>query len=610
MKLIKTTRNFWLLVLLATIVCIGNSCKKDDDGKKTNGTGTINGVITDKDTGSPIAGVTVTVSGIKDTITSGIDGKYSIGNVSKEAHYVKFSKSGFLTIAITATAKDFDATNAAVINAVLQNATAKITGTVTDAKNGKGPLAGVTVSIGTAGTVTTGNDGKYSIENLLVDSYTITFTKAGYATITRPITSDNFIAGVVTLDVSMGATELLRGLTAADLVTADKWYYNEYRGGGNGDSYPHWDWSCDYMCSNTYVGDWEEQWEGTTLRIRNAAADQTNPANTDVFDSYTYGSKKITADNKILSLRIRTHNPDVNAPVYFGVQVVDLSEADPKMVKIGENRTCSSDQYADYDFDLSAYVGKEVIIAIGTYRYATGDYWKQLVLRSIRFAGQKVTGWDWLPGTEVITGWKLTQEMVRSTMVNTKKSFTGISPKSAGRDVSMTSGYPAAYRSWRDVNHIAYGWSFVPLKKDPEVTPSEGYLIKTRDTPETSTVVPEAYYYSKFAIAAGSNQLTLKTRNFSSAHYTYFKLTAIKEDGTVTHIAPSSNTATEAAAADDGCWKFKHEKGGSGDPDAYASFVYDLSQFNGNNVVLVFGVYNGEASTGENKLVFYSVNLN
>ena len=35
------------------------------------------------------------------------------------------------------------------------------------------------------------------------------------------------------------------------------------------------------------------------------------------------------------------------------------------------------------------YVGKEVIIAIGIYRTATGDYWKQLVLRAIRFAPQK-----------------------------------------------------------------------------------------------------------------------------------------------------------------------------------------------------------------------------
>ena len=70
---------------------------------------------------------------------------------------------------------------------------------------------------------------------------------------------------------------------------------------------------------------------------------------------------------------------------------------------------------------------------------------KQLVLRAIRFAPQKVEGWNWLPGT-AITGleeWKLTAEMVRSTMVQTTKLFTGISPIRGG-----SGDYYAAYREW------------------------------------------------------------------------------------------------------------------------------------------------------------------
>ena len=38
--------------------------------------------------------------------------------------------------------------------------------------------------------------------------------------------------------------------------------------------------------------------------------------------------------------------------------------------------------------------------------------------------------------------------------------------------------YYAAYREWRNVNHIAYCWAFMPTVKDPEVFPSEGYLDK------------------------------------------------------------------------------------------------------------------------------------
>ena len=42
----------------------------------------------------------------------------------------------------------------------------------------------------------------------------------------------------------------------------------------NADSYPHWDWSTDYMCTLSFWGNMEEQPEGTTLRIRNTGDEQ------------------------------------------------------------------------------------------------------------------------------------------------------------------------------------------------------------------------------------------------------------------------------------------------------------------------------------------------
>lgn len=593
------------LVFLGTSFLMVTSCEEEDEPLQEE-FGTITGAVTD-DAGQPVADVTVVVSGVDEedvTVTTGADGTYTVNNVSLTLHAVTFTKSGWLTVSKSVAAEDFGAERVATVDVTLVNASAKIVGTITDAQNSGAPLADVTVTVGVAGTVQSGSDGTFAIENLIVDSYTVTFSKANYVTITKEVTPEDFVGGVVTVDVTMGSQEVLRGLTADDLLSAGKWYYNEYRGGRNADAYPHWDWACDYMSTLDFWGAWQEQNEGTTLQIRNNEDQRTNPADLNVFDSYVYGSKLITNDNKIMSVRLRTHNADATSPAHFGVQVIDLSAAEPVAVKIGENQTYGSGDYADFEFDLSNYIGKEVIIAIGIYRQATGDYWKQLVLRAIRFADVKVVNWDWLPGTEVIQGWKLTQETVRSTMPHTKNSFTGISPVSGNRD-----NYVDAYRAWREVGHVAAEWSFVPLKKDPEVFPSEGYLIKTRNTPEVSTTVPEAYLYAKFTIGAGSNQLTFTTRNFST-NYTYFKLTAIEDDGTVTHVEPQSNTAQEALAAADGCWKFKHGDGGAGNPEGYASFVYDLSQFNGKNVTLAIGVYNGEANTGENKLVFHTIDLN
>ena len=148
----------------------------------------------------------------------------------------------------------------------------------------------------------------------------------------------------------------------------------------------------------------------------------------------------------------------------------------------------------------------------------------------------------------------------------------------------------------------------MPVKKDPEVFPSEGYLIKTRGGNNVSTIVPESYFYGKFAISTGKDQLTFKTRNFSS-NATFFKITVIQENGTVTHLQPISNTAAQAEAAADGCWKFIHQNGSSDKPNAYASFVYDLSQFDGKNVIIALGVYKGEANGDENKLVINSISL-
>lgn len=603
MKLMKNLWTFTLFMLLGTIAFTVSSCSDDDDSTKLD-YGTVTGIVTDENN-TPIGGVAVTISDVEGSTTTGADGKYSFPNVPMDKRAITFTKKDYLTTSATVLAGKFDANKIASINIQMLSADAKVMGTVTDAKNNNAPLAGVTVKLGSL-TTTTDNEGKYLFESLIVDNYSITFSKTNYVAVSRDIKKDQFVDKVATLDIRLGGVEVLPGLTADDLKEADKWFYNEYRGGRNSDSYPHWDWSTDYMCTLSFWGNMEEQSEGTTLRIRNTGNEQKNPANFDAFDSYTYGSKKITEDNKMLSLRIRTHDADEKAPAYFGVQVVDLSVAEPVAVKVGETQKYGSQDYTDYFFDLSDYVGKEVIIAIGIYRTATGNYWKQLVLRAIRFAPTRVEGWNWLPGTPIsgLEEWKLTHEMVRSTMVQTVKSFTGISPIRGGRD-----DYYGAYRAWRDVNHIAYGWTFMPTVKDPEVFPSEGYLIKTTGNGAANINKPEAYFYAKFAIADGNNKLTLRTRTFGG-QWTFFKFTVIKEDGTFIHLAPTFNTAREAAAAEGGCWKFKHDTGSPDNPNSYAKFEYDLSQFNGNNVVLAIGVYNGEKSSDENKLVFHSVELN
>lgn len=79
-------------------------------------------------------------------------------------------------------------------------------------------------------------------------------------------------------------------------------------------------------------------------------------------------------------------------------------------------------------------------------------------------------------------------------------------------------------------------------------------------------------------------------------------------DGTLMHLAPASNTAQFAEAAADGCWKFIHEAGGR-EIRKDMPICYDLSQFNGEDVMLTIGIFKGEENGDENKLVLRSITM-
>jgi len=610
MKLKTFMSKFTLMFLLGVMSFALYSCKDDDQTNASLGTGTVSGIITD-DYNAPLQGVEVALSDGSQKATTNEKGEYALSNVPIGKSILTFTRDSYQTASVTVTPKSYMDGKASV-NASMEYAAAKIQGVILDAKNGNAPLQGVKVSISDTQSSTTGADGKFSIENLPLDGYTVTFAKDGYVTVVRTIGIDQFIDGTALMNVTMGGVQLLRDKTLDDLKNADHWYYNEYRGGRNSEQYPHWDWSTDYMATMNFYGQWDEQNEGTTLQIRNSADDQkNNPADLNVFDSYICGIKHITEDNKIMTIQCRSHSTSDADPLVYGVQVIDLSSPAPQVVKIGDNRTLNltDGSYASVDFDLSAYVGKDIVIAIGTYRAKAGDYWKQFVLRRIAFAKQIVNDWGYISGTPIndeLSEWRITQETVRSTMPETKYSFTGISPVSGNRD-----NYKDAYVSWRGVNHIGAEWSFIPRVKDPEPFASDGFVMKTRGggTP-VDTKNPESYFYSKFFITAGHTNFVLKARNFSSTNPTYFKLTAIDENMNVVHVQPSAVQANNWSSAPDGCIKFKHENGNSGNPNNYASFTFDLSAFNGKNVVLVLGVYKGEQNNDENKLCIYSINLN
>ena len=326
------------------------------------------------------------------------------------------------------------------------------------------------------------------------------------------------------------------------------------------------------------------------------------------FDSYTYGLKKITADNNILSVYWRTHNGRTDNQVPWGVMVVDLSEQDPKAVTVNDMDNSAPITYGtDTEwhttfFDLGGYAGKEVIVAIGLYRNYDGlcDY--QLPLTHVTFGPEKVTGQRALGiyGTAVagLDGWRMNMEEVRSMMPNPRKVFNG-------NKGDLVWEPDPCFGVWAGTGHIASEWGLQWVKNTCTPDCGEGFMFQTGSEGEADFATPVTYFYSKFSIDADHDRMSFYTRNFSSEVYTYFKVTAIEEDGTVTYLSPSSNTASKAEAAELGCWKFIHEGGWSGDLGSCAKFEYDLSGFSGKDIVLCIGLHRN--SGAEQKLVFCGV---
>ncbi len=613
----------------SALVLSAASCDKNnetDPGDTPVEYGTVRGVVVNEDA-IAVEDATVTVAGTELIATSDIEGNFEIKNVPIAKQSIVVTKTGFADAQLSVNANNFKNMIADLGEITLSINGASITGKCINKDNA--PYAGVSVTLNGADVVTTGEDGVYKFENLTRKDYTLLFQMAECEDITKTVKAADFTVQqnyVVTLpDVKMGAREILPGATADMLAMADVWHYNEYRGGKDGADlgYPYFDWSTSFLYTLKGFYGWkEEQREGTAIQIRNSPDEhQGNPVDMVNFDSYLAGRKKITEDNCKMYLKIRTHGATEASPVNFGVQVVDINAADPQAELVGGIRTYANDSYSnpDIEFDLTPYVGKEVVIAIGIFRAETGDYWRQLVIKRIAFAKENPGDRRFLPGTAVDgldPGYQMTMEMLRSTMLLTEVSdFVGMNSEVKGKFIDnpwdAPENYRDAYQLFRENALFAGWWCSMPIAKDAEPHASEGFVIKTRGagTP-VSLDCPESYFYAKFAIGAGKNKLTFRTRNFHGTHATFFKVTAITEDGQVEHLQPIEHVADNAEAVENGAWKFIHENGGMDNPDDCATFKYDLSKYNGKNVVLAIGVFKGEDNGEECKLVINRVTLN
>ncbi|MBP5505811.1 MAG: carboxypeptidase regulatory-like domain-containing protein [Bacteroidales bacterium] len=608
-------KNHLHLIAVIALVCLAACTAKEPRGywdDTSVGTATFSGIVTDT-FGQTLEDVEVCFHGTnmareaRLVTFSDWDGSFRIEDVPSNARYVTFSLKGYATIAYTINPKRFTVGDEIVLNPVMEYSQATIRGRVLNAEDGQ-PMAGVRVDCG-LGAVTTDAEGYFEISSLTLKDYTVTYTIADGSTYTREVSLNDFVDYQVTLsDVRLGGGELLPGMRWQQLADAPEWFANNYHGSTGFSGINHW--SAGYLSAFEWVGDYRYEAEGCALV--NIGEDEEDP-NQGQFISYTYGRKHIDAGNKIFNVNLRTHYATAASQAQFGVKVLNLTDGGTKCEDAGRASYASS-EYSSFSFDLSRYVGKDVVVAFGIY---WTNYNYHVASRRFCFASAAVKGDDALPGTPVSGAeWRgFTRENITSMGLNTGTEFSGSNFTLNNTDGDHGArrvhnpGGEQGFSLWRGTNHLTNSWAYQYVNKEVEPVNEQGYTLKTRSDAAADYYTPDSYIYSRFAITDANDRLHLFIRTFSSANPTVFKVVAVPLATCIAApLAPVSNNAVSAFESPQGCWSFIHEKG-NGNPADYAEFVYDLSAYSGQEVVVAIGVHKGGTRAGEQKLCFWKITM-
>lgn len=595
------------------------SCRQESDHPAWDdsvvGVATVRGKVTDT-FGDALSDVQVSCRGtnlkkeLRKSGTSAPDGSFEIADVPSNARYICFTREGYASVSYTLEADRFVFEDVIELYPAMEFAMAIITGTIIDAGTGL-PMKGVSVSNGVK-SCKTGEDGVFSLEGLTIKDYKLDFVTAEGAKYDREVASVDFVDGVASVPtLRLGGDDVWPGRKWQELADAPIWYGNEFRGstgfGGRND------WSSGYMSAWSYYGQYRYEAEGCAF-----VTDITygNQGDTEHFNGYVYGRKEIFEGNHIMTVVVRTHyaNSDESA-LHFGVEVLDLSTQSTSAVKVGEHKHFGS-EYASYSFDLSAFIGHEVVIAYGLYWYPGTD--GHVPCRRVAFSNKPLDPEEVFSGT-AITGaekWEMfTRENILTLSLNSNTSFTG---KNFGHNSGVNEngvrrvhnpGGQQGYSEFAGTNHIIMNWTYHYVRSASEPVNPEGYTIKCASNGSARYDNPDAYLANRFRIGTGNDRMSLYVRTFSKLYETIFRVTVVTDDGIAYALDPVLNTALKAYAVNDGngCWAVKHEKG-DGNLRDYAEFVYDLSQYRGQNVSVAISVHNG-GTGGECKLCIYQIEM-
>lgn len=450
----------------------------------------------------------------------------------------------------------------------------------------------VTVKLGNDHTFSYAGKGVWKLEGLTMaeamatGDLTVTFVEEGtlvniYETVNEGVlSSSDYADGQANISVSLVERDILPGLTLSEMKNATVLSYDYYQG--------LWAHNVFRNFAKSEGIRSQEQNEGDTIQTETRLATSETE-----FNGYIYARKTITNENKTMIVSMRTHNTSIATK--FGVMVVDLTTGARELV--GGILSSTANSYTDRVFDLSAYVGKEVLVSTGIfYTQACDDALPdgeqlQYVIESIRFVSAAA---DWK--TDSAENWDATVDTIAGNLLANESVAAN----------SMTY-FQGANNDSGNKNYIFKTWGAVSKGQDyAGIEPvSEGAMIKTRNG-STDTSDNRAFLYAKFTITEETSYLWLNARRFSGSNHVGSALTVYTAGGG-TVVAPDS---TNFVMPSGGEYKVESDnwiKWHDGD-SGYAYLKWDLSSYIGQTVVLAIGVRN-IYNSDEGKMAIQEIHL-
>lgn len=450
----------------------------------------------------------------------------------------------------------------------------------------------VTVKLGNDHTFSYAGEGVWKMEGLTMaeamaaGDLTVTFAEEGtlaniYEAVNEgTLSGSDYANGQADISVSLAERDILPGLTLSEMKSATVLSYDYYQG--------LWAHNVFRNFTKSEGIRSQEQNEGDTIQTETKLA-----TNETEFNGYIYARKTITNENKTMIVSMRTHNTSI--ATRFGVMVVDLTTGARELV--GGMLSSTANSYNDQVFDLSAYVGKEVLVSTGIFYTQACDEalpdgeQLQYVIESIRFISAAA---DWK--TDSAENWNATVDTIAGNLL-------------ANDSVAANSltYFQGANNDRDNANYIFKTWGAVSKGQDyAGIEPvNEGAMIKTRNG-STDTSDNRAFIYAKFTITEETSYLWLNARRFSGSNHVGSALTVYTADGG-TVVAPDSTNFVMPSGGEYEVESDNWIKWHDGD-SGYAYLKWDLSSYIGQTVVLVIGVRN-TYNSDEGKMAIQEIHL-